>query len=146
MIDIAIAQSDVEVERCFAIMQALRPHLIASDFVNRIRRQEQHGYRLAYLEDEGKIRAVAGFRISESLSWGKFLYVDDLVTQEGDRSQGYGTNLLNWLVNYAKANACEQLHLDSGVQRFAAHRFYFKQRLEIRAYHFAINLTQSWGD
>ncbi|OUL23730.1 GNAT family N-acetyltransferase [Nostoc sp. RF31YmG] len=139
---ITLAKSDAEIERCFAIIQALRPHLIASEFVSRIKRQEQQGYRLAYLEDEASIKAVAGFRIAESLSWGKFLYVDDLVTQESDRSQGYGTNLLNWLLDYAKANACEQLHLDSGVQRFAAHRFYFKQRLEIRAYHFAINLIQ----
>ncbi|OUL28144.1 GNAT family N-acetyltransferase [Nostoc sp. 106C] len=139
---ITLAKSDAEIERCFAIIQALRPHLIASEFVSRIKRQEQQGYQLAYLEDEASIKAVAGFRIAESLSWGKFLYVDDLVTQESDRSQGYGTNLLNWLLDYAKANACEQLHLDSGVQRFAAHRFYFKQRLEIRAYHFAINLIQ----
>ncbi|OUL37287.1 GNAT family N-acetyltransferase [Nostoc sp. T09] len=142
MSHITLAKSDAEIERCFVIMQALRPHLIANDFVSRIKRQEQQGYQLAYLEDEGSIKAVAGFRIAESLSWGKFLYVDDLVTLESERSQGYGTNLLNWLVDYAKANACEQLHLDSGVQRFAAHRFYFKQRLEIRAYHFAINLIQ----
>ncbi|BAY10581.1 GNAT family N-acetyltransferase [Calothrix sp. NIES-2098] len=140
MTHINLAKSDAEIERCFPIMQALRPHLIASDFVSRIRRQEQQGYQLAYLEDDGSIKAVGGFRIGESLSWGKFLYVDDLVTQESDRSQGYGTHLLNWLFDYAKANACEQLHLDSGVQRFAAHRFYFKQRLEIRAYHFAIDL------
>ncbi len=139
---ITLAKSDAEIERCFAIMQTLRPHLIASDFVSRIKRQQQQGYQLAYLEDEGSIKAVAGFRIAESLSWGKFLYVDDLVTQESVRSQGYGTNLLNWLLDYAKANACQQLHLDSGVQRFAAHRFYFKQRLEIRAYHFAIDLIQ----
>jgi GNAT superfamily N-acetyltransferase len=139
---ITLAKSDAEIESCFAIMQTLRPHLIASEFVSRIKRQEQQGYQLAYLEDEGSIKAVAGFRIAECLAWGKFLYVDDLVTQESERSQGYGTNLLNWLLDYAKANACQQLHLDSGVQRFAAHRFYFKQRLEIRAYHFAIDLIQ----
>ncbi|MDZ8052930.1 MAG: GNAT family N-acetyltransferase [Aulosira sp. ZfuVER01] len=140
MTHITLAKSDAEIERCFPIMQMLRPHLIASEFVSRIKRQEQQGYQLAYLEDGGSIKAVAGFRIAESLSWGKFLYVDDLVTQESDRSQGYGTNLLNWLLNYARANACEQFHLDSGVHRFAAHRFYFKQRLEIRAYHFVIDL------
>lgn len=139
---ITLAKSDAEIECCFAIMQTLRPHLIASEFVSRIKRQQQQGYQLAYLEDEGSIKAVAGFRIAESLSWSKFLYVDDLVTQESERSQGYGTNLLNWLLDYAKANACQQFHLDSGVQRFAAHRFYFKQRLEIRAYHFAIDLIQ----
>ncbi|MBD2353568.1 GNAT family N-acetyltransferase [Tolypothrix sp. FACHB-123] len=139
---INLAQSDAEIERCFSTMQLLRPHLVANEFVTRIRRQEQQGFHLAYLEDGGSIKAVAGFRIAESLSWGKFLYVDDLVTQERNRSVGYGSNLLNWLIDYAKANSCQQLHLDSGVQRFAAHRFYFKHRLEIRAYHFTIDLSQ----
>lgn len=142
MTHINLAQSDAEIERCFPTMQLLRPHLVASEFVTRIRRQQQQGFHLAYLEDGGSIKAVAGFRIAESLSWGKFVYVDDLVTQESERSQGYGSNLLNWLIDYAQANACQQLHLDSGVQRFAAHRFYFKHRLEIRAYHFTIELSQ----
>jgi GNAT superfamily N-acetyltransferase len=139
--NITLAKSDGEIDSCFAILQVLRPHLITSDFVRRIKRQQQQGYQLAYIEDDASIKAVAGFSISECLAWGKFLYVDDLVTKESDRSQGYGTNLLNWLLDYAKANACEQLHLDSGVQRCAAHRFYFKHRLEIRGYHFAIDLV-----
>jgi hypothetical protein len=57
---ITLAQSDAEIERCFPIMTALRPHLVASEFVTRIRRQEQQGFHLAYLEVEGSIKAVAG--------------------------------------------------------------------------------------
>ncbi|MCL1475359.1 GNAT family N-acetyltransferase [Argonema antarcticum] len=141
MVQIALVKSEVEIARCFPIMQQLRPHLIETDFTTRVRRQEQQGYYLIYLEDEDTVRAVAGFRLSESLSWGKFLYVDDLIVADEHRSQGYGQALLQWLINYAKSHDCQQLHLDSGVQRFAAHRFYFQQRLEIRAYHFAIDIN-----
>jgi GNAT superfamily N-acetyltransferase len=81
-----------------------------------------------------------GFRISESLAWGKFLYVDDLVTRSVARSQGYGAELFNWLVNYATDQACQQLTLDSGVQRFAAHRFYLQHRMHITSHHFTLNL------
>jgi len=45
-------------------------------------------------------------------------------------------SLLDWLKAEAKANACAQLRLDSGVQREQTHRFYFREGLTISAYHF----------
>lgn len=150
IMSIQIAQSDREIISCFPVMQQLRPHLIdIEEFVARVHRQQQAGYQLAFLavgnqgaeepEIEG-VKAVAGFRISECLAYGKFLYVDDLVTLESDRSQGSGAEILRWLMNYAKTQGCQEFHLDSGVHRFAAHRFYFRQRLEIKSYHFSCKL------
>ena len=48
--------------------------------------------------------------------------------------------MLDWLKAYAKELGCQQLHLDSGVQRFATHRFYLKQRMDITCHHFAVEL------
>jgi GNAT superfamily N-acetyltransferase len=104
------------------------------------RQQQQLNYQLAYLQVDEAIQAVAGFRISESLAWGKFLYVDDLVSRASNRSQGYGAELFAWLTDYARTNHCQQLTLDSGVQRFAAHRFYLRQRMDITSHHFTLNL------
>jgi GNAT superfamily N-acetyltransferase len=138
---IKIAQCDRDIDLCFPVMHQLRPHLLHGEFVSRIKhQQQQYNYQLAYLENERNITTLAGFRISESLAWGKYLYVDDLVTAASDRSQGYGDAMFNWLVEYAQSHECEQLHLDSGVQRFAAHRFYLKQRMEISSHHFSIKL------
>jgi len=67
---------------------------------------------------------------------GRILYVDDLSTDEQHRSKGYGKLLLDWLKAEAKAHGCEQLHLDSGVQRERAHRFYCREGLTICCYHF----------
>lgn len=139
---IAIAETDEDVERCFAALNELRPHLSADTFIAQVKRQrEKYGYRLVYLEDEEDIRSVAGFRISESLAWGVHMYVDDLVTRSGQRSKGCGEKLFKWLVDFAKTNGCTQLHLDSGVQRFDAHRFYMKVRMDMSSHHFSIRLT-----
>ena len=139
--NIQLAETDSEIERCFPVMVQLRPKLTAADFVVRVRRQfQQGGYRLAYLEDDKQIKALAGFRISEMLFSGKFLYVDDLITDSESRSKGYGAALFDWLINYARSEGCEQFELDSGVQRAGAHRFYFSKRMEIPSYHFSLKL------
>jgi GNAT superfamily N-acetyltransferase len=138
---INIARSIQEITDCFPVMKELRSNLELNTFITQVRRQQQqYNYQLTYLQVDGSIQAVAGFRISESLSWGKFLDVDDLVTRSSSRSQGYGAELFNWLVNYAADRDCQQLHLDSGVQRFAAHRFYLARRMNIIAHHFTLNL------
>ena len=141
MSTIALAKSDAEILRCFPLMAQLRTHLVETEFLERIRRQIQtDGYRLAFLEADGGVVSLAGYRFCECLYSGKFLYVDDLVTDEACRSQGYGAQLFAWLVDQAKAANCEQLRLDSGVQRFAAHRFYLTHGMDITCHHFALKL------
>lgn len=138
---VRLADADVDILRCFPVMLQLRPHLAGADeFAERVKRQMRDGYRLAYVEDAGAVCAVAGFRLQEMLSRGRFVYVDDLVTDAERRSAGYGGFLLDWLVAFARSQGCQRLELDSGVQRFGAHRFYFRQGLHISTYHFTIAL------
>ena len=138
---IVLAEGDHEIQSCYAVMRELRPHVRPEEFLLRVKRQaETAGYKLAYLFD-GEIKAVAGFRVSECLAWGKFLWVDDLVAKGGERSKGYGGRLFDWLVRYAGERGCAQLHLDSRVQRFDAHRFYLNKRMIIECHHFSLDLA-----
>lgn len=130
------ALTDAEIAACYPVMAELRPYVQREDFVRRIRSQQAGGYELAYLEDGGTPVAVAGFRMGENLAWGRFLYVDDLVTAATHRSRGYGATLLRWLHDLARARGCQQLHLDSGVQRKDAHRFYQREGMTLSSYHF----------
>ena len=56
------------------------------------------------------------------------------------RSAGYGGQLFDWLVERARAEGCRTLELDSGVQRFDAHRFYLVRRMSIVSHHFRLVL------
>ncbi|WP_445637122.1 GCN5 family acetyltransferase [Nostoc sp. DSM 114161] len=137
---IKLAESNIQILGCFPVMSQLRPHLDEAKFIEQVRYQMKEGYQIAFLEIEKQTVAVAGFRIYTSLSSGKILYIDDLVVDEWKRSQNYGQQLFQWLIEYATNNDCKQLSLDSGVQRFAAHRFYLTQRMSITAHHFSIEL------
>ena len=138
MTDIRIAGTDEEISRCFDVIFQLRPHLDPAAFVPRIRRMQADGFVLAFLEENNRVAAVAGFRYMDLLFSGKTLYVDDLVTDSAARSRGHGSRLLDWLKAAARANGCSTLTLDSGVQRTDAHRFYFRERMSILGYHFSI--------
>ncbi len=149
MVEIRLAQTDDEIRACFAVMRQLREHLVDTEFLRRIKLQQQGGYRLCYLTDGESVasasapvavRSVAGFRLIENLANGRVLYIDDLVTDPDARSKGYGQKVLDWLIAEAKAAGCDTLELDSGVQRFGAHRFYLRNRMDISSHHFRINL------
>ena len=131
------AQTDEQIERCFPVMSELRTHLRRELFLAQIRLMEDEGYRLAYIEEDKEVVSVAGFRIYTNLFMGKNLYVDDLVTSERHRSKRHGETMLAWLRKTAIDNDCRYLHLDSGTQRHRAHRFYFRQGLNIASYHFS---------
>jgi GNAT superfamily N-acetyltransferase len=138
---LALAGDDATRARCWRVLQQLRPHLDEARFLAQARRQsEEVGWRLLYAEQGNDIVGCAGFRIGEWLAWGRTLYVDDLVTDERLRGRGVGQALMAWLIEHARADGCVQLHLDSGVQRFGAHRFYLMQEMNITAHHFALTL------
>jgi len=134
------AESDADILDCWPVMAQLRPHLEEKDFVSLVRTQFRDGYRFAFIRPKRKVEAVAGFRVLQSLAWGRFCYVDDLVTDEQARSQGLGAELMNWLCEYARSEGCNRLELDSGVQRYAAHRFYLRHRMMISCHHFSLEL------
>src|ERR1035441_3845006 len=135
-----IARTDAEIRACWPVMAQLRPHLKEQEFVSVVRQQFGEGYRIAFIRRKKKVAAVAGFRVLHSLAWGHFCYVDDLVTNEQARSQGLGRELLDWLCDFARSEGCKRLELDSGVQRFAAHRFYLRPRMAISCHHFSLEL------
>lgn len=127
----------------FQALRALRPSLTdVHSFASRINDvQRPEGYRLVGVFAGGakEAAAVAGFRVGNSLAWGRYLYVDDLSTIEEARRHGHARALLDWLLAEAVRQSCDQLHLDSGLgpERAAAHRLYLNSGLVIASHHFA---------
>ena len=128
----------------FCVLREGRPVMASihsfTDWVNQHQRPE--GYRVvaAFLPEQADAVAAAGFRVLHQLSKARFLYVDDLVTLPSHRSSGYAGMVFDWLVEEARRQGCEQLHLDSGHQRFDAHRVYLKRGMIMNAHHFSMNV------
>ncbi|HEX6960035.1 MAG TPA: GNAT family N-acetyltransferase [Ferrovibrio sp.] len=137
-----IADTDEKIAACFPVMHELRPHLKdAAELVERVRRQQQQGFVLAYATDgDGLPAACMGFRRLDRLAHGAVIYVDDLVTRASGRSRGFGALLLDWVEALARKEGRQVVDLDSGTHRTEAHRFYFRQRYSISSFHFVKKL------
>lgn len=133
-----LLKSARELEDVAPIMLQLRPQYTTKSLIEQIQKQQKQGYQIAYVKSGVDILCVAGFVVGEKLAWGKHIYIDDLVTDERHRSTGAGKLLINWFKTYCAELGCEQLHLDSGVQRFAAHRFYLREGFDIASHHFSV--------
>ena len=138
--NIKIAESDAELARISGVLLELRPAFTKDALIAQIKAQQRDGYQLAYVEGDGEVLCVAGFVVGTKLAWGKHIYVDDLVTAERHRSKGAGARMIAWLKARALQLGCRQLQLDSGVQRFGAHRFYLREGMVISCHHFSKEL------
>jgi GNAT superfamily N-acetyltransferase len=136
--NVRIAESDAELEKVAGVLLELRSTFDREGLIAQVKQQRHAGYQLAYVESDGEVLCVAGFVVSTKLAWGKHIYVDDLVTADRHRSKGAGAKMIGWLKSYGLRLGCNQLHLDSGVQRFAAHRFYLREGFNIGSHHFSI--------
>ncbi|WP_346838902.1 GNAT family N-acetyltransferase [Microbulbifer sp. SAOS-129_SWC] len=136
--EVHLATTASELEKVGTVLLQLRPQYDMESLVAQIQRQQAEGYQLAYVEDAGRVLCVAGFVVAQKLAWGRHIYIDDLVTDASYRSTGAGKYLLNWFKDYAREIGCGQIHLDSGVQRFAAHRFYQREGFAIASHHFSL--------
>jgi GNAT superfamily N-acetyltransferase len=122
-------------------MRQLRPHLASeAEFVERWRRQTSEGYRLLAVWDGAHPVALAGVRVQENLIHGRFFYVDDLVTDDAQRSAGHGRRLMDRLKDEARALGCAKLVLDTALANSLGQRFYFREGLLARALRFSVDL------
>lgn len=109
----------------FPVMRQLRTHLDEKQYLELVEEaSERDSYHLFALYDKGRIKAVTGFKPMITLYYGRFVWVCDLVSDEAERSKGYGQILLSFVEEWAAERGYEAVALSSGLQREAAHRFY----------------------
>jgi GNAT superfamily N-acetyltransferase len=138
---IRAATTDEEILATFEVMRQLRPNVRRSSYLSSVKKQQQEvNFQLASLRGDNRVICVAGYRLCRSLGWGRYLYVDDLITDKHHRSLGVGKRMFRWLVKYAERDHCDEIRLDSALFRHEAHRFYLRERMDIACFHFRLKL------
>ena len=136
------AESAAEITACFPVMSLLRSQLAnAEEFVARVARQHTAGYRILAAWQQGAPIGLAGYRVEENLIHGRFVYIDDLVTAEGERRQGIGARLLDAVAAEGRRLGCGRLVLDTALDNVLGHRFYYRQGLLARALRFSRDIA-----
>lgn len=139
--EIKLCTSETDIAKCWQVLFELRPHLLAVEFVPMVSEMISEGYQLAFIEEGGKAIAAIGYRYLQYLYNGKHIYIDDLSTLPAARGKGYAGKLLDFVEAEARAKGYQAVTLDSGHQRFDAHRLYLNKGFKIVAHHFSKTLN-----
>lgn len=125
--------------KCSSLHRQLRPMLPehGHSYAAKMQRVCSFGARMvAALDEDGTPLGLALYRVYENTYEDLRLYIDDLVSDEQHRSQGIGSQLLDWCAAEARRLGCGYQVLDSGTWRTEAHRLYFRQGFSITSFHF----------
>ena len=121
--------------RAERVHRQLRPHLPA-DYAGKMQRVFDGGARMSVAIRGDEVLGVGVHRIGENTADGMKMYVDDLVTDETQRSTGVGNALMAHMQAIARKAGCENFILDSGTHRQQAHKFYFREGMVITSFNF----------
>ncbi|EGQ8682076.1 GNAT family N-acetyltransferase [Vibrio parahaemolyticus] len=136
--EVQFLEKNSDYESVLEVLLQLRPNYNLDSLSAQIEKQQSNGYQVIYVKSSEGVLAAAGFSVGEKLTWGKHIYVEDLVTNAQFRSSGVGKFIIDWFKTYALESGCAQIHLDSGVQRFPAHKFYLREGFNIASHHFSM--------
>lgn len=134
--------SESELREAYPIIDQLRP-VGEETFLELVAdMRDESGYRLYGLRDaNGSLVAVTGLETQTNLDNGSHVWVHDLVVDEPARGNGYGSNLLSWVFDWAEERDCTCVELASGLWREDAHRFYEDLDMEKYCYTFQKGLS-----
>ena len=67
---------------------------------------------------------------------GKSVEVDHVYIDDDYRGKGLGKQFFIWIYDYAKQKGYESMELNTYVQNYPSHKFYYNEGFEILGYHF----------
>ena len=139
--EIKNATKPEDIHKCWEVLKALRPHLDEGRFASLIAEMITEGYQLTFVEEQGKAVSAIGFRYLQFLYNGKHFYIDDLSTLPESRGKGYAGKLVDYVIELAKQKGYDYVTLDSGYQRFDAHKLYLNKGFILASHHFQKKLS-----
>jgi ribosomal protein S18 acetylase RimI-like enzyme len=141
--EIKLATEKKDFLKCWEVVKLLRPALDQDRYLTLMLYMLDEGYKMIYIEENGQVVSFCGYRLITMLYRGRSLYIDDLCTLMEYRGKGYARALLDHVFNEAKEEELQSIHLDSGHQRYEAHKLYLNSGFKIRAHHFQLTLGQT---
>ena len=131
--------------RLLATLNPETPAAIVSERLHTLLADHPH-YEIIGAFADGKLVGVAGAWIATKIWCGRYLEIDNLVVDPGQRSAGIGSRLIRHLEALALERDCKIVVLDSYTANRPSHRLYHRLGFEIWGFHFAKPIGDWKGD
>lgn len=93
-------------------------------------------YECAGIFEGEKLIGVSGMWFCTRHYSGKSIEVDHVYIDDNYRGKGLGKQFFEWIYNYVKQKGYEAVELNTYVQNYPSHKFYYNEGFEILGYHF----------
>lgn len=118
------------------LVQQLYPDMTKEKYEEMLRDMIPNSYTQVVVLDGEKCVGLSGIWFNTKLWTGKYIELDNVVTDKSHRSKGVGKLINDFAAEKAKQLGCRFIVLDAFTENRDAHRFYFRDGYVIRGFHF----------
>lgn len=126
-----------EIEKVIPLVDKLNDNKVSIDLLKeRFAEMIQQNYECAVIVDDNKIVGVSGLWFCTRHYIGKSVELDHVYIEEEYRNKGLGNDFMKWIQEYTRKKGCNSIELNTYVQNFPSHKFYYNQGFNAKGYHF----------
>ncbi|NNE30948.1 MAG: GNAT family N-acetyltransferase [Winogradskyella sp.] len=107
---------------------------------SRFEEMKQQNYECAGIYADDKLIGISGLWYCTRHYVGKAVELDHVYILPQYRSKGLGKKFMDWIYKYVKKKGCNSMELNTYVNNYPSHKFYYNEGYEIWGYHFFKNI------
>ena len=134
-----ISNNDFDV--IIPLVFALNEHKVSKEILkSRFDEMKHQNYECAVIFDGDEAVGVSGLWFCTRHYVGKAVELDHVYIKPEHRNKGLGKEFMDWIHAYVKEKGCNSMELNTYVQNYPSHKFYYNEGYEIWGYHFFRNI------
>lgn len=119
------------------LLQKLENFSIPEELIReRLPEMVTQNYECAGVYDAEKLIGICGLCFQTRHYAGRTIETEHVIIDEAYRNRGLGKRLMEFVYNYAREKSCNWVELNSYVNNFPSHKFYYNEGFVGKGFHF----------
>ncbi|NRD20890.1 GNAT family N-acetyltransferase [Winogradskyella eckloniae] len=129
--------SNQDLEQIIPLVFELNASKVSMEILRaRFNEMKNQNYKCAIISLDKDVVGVTGLWFSTRHYIGKSVELDHVYIKPEHRGSGLGKRFMAWINNYVVEHGCKAIELNTYVQNYPSHKFYYNEGFEILGYHF----------
>ncbi|MFD1162758.1 MULTISPECIES: GNAT family N-acetyltransferase [Hwangdonia] len=126
-----------QIDSVIPLVQKLNGNQVSDAILKqRFSEMVNQNYECAGIFEGEKLIGISGLWFCTRHYSGKSVEPDHVFIDDEYRGKGLGKQFFEWIYNYVKLKGYESVELNTYVNNYPSHKFYYNEGFEILGYHF----------
>lgn len=126
-----------EIPDIIPLLARLGEHKVPESLLReRLNEMRDQNYECMGVFDDSKLIGMSGMWFQTRHYAGPSVEIDHVYIDPEYRNSGLGTDFMNHIESYAKSKGCQAMELNTYVENYPSHKFYYNKGFVLRGYHF----------